>query len=188
VFAAESRYQPDAVTTHPHPLVAGAEAWLQHSAYFEGQVDYWYAFAGDPDASLSGSPRTGVRPLASAQIADLSTAAGFVSGRASSYGQSRGWEGEATVALPVALGGRIPSGTPDEVLVCGDRCVLLPVVDSCPCYVGTADQRIANLSHAAWALITDAPLEEGLVQVEVYFVDRLRTIDDGFERGKPPRA
>jgi hypothetical protein len=34
--------------------------------------------------------------------------------------------------------------------------------------VGTHDQRIANLSHAAWRLVTDAPLVEGLIPVEVH--------------------
>jgi hypothetical protein len=54
------------------------------------------------------------------------------------------------------------------VLICADRCVMLPVVDSCPCYAGTSDQRIANLSHAAWALVSDMPLAEGLIEVEVH--------------------
>ena len=43
----------------------------------------------------------------------------------------------------------------------------LPVVDSCPCYVGTADERVANLSHEAWRQISDMPLEEGLIEVEI---------------------
>jgi hypothetical protein len=72
------------------------------------------------------------------------------------------------VALPLELGGGIPDGAPQVILVCADRCVSLPVVDSCPCYVGTPDQRVANLSHAAWALVTDMPLEEGLIRVEVH--------------------
>ncbi len=188
VFAAESRYRADAVTVLPHQSVTGAETWLHRSPYFEGVTDYWYAFAGDPTASLSGSPIASRGPLEPGGVADLSTEAGFVSGQASSYSHSSGWEDEATVALPVALGGHIPKGTPDEVLVCGDRCVVLPVVDSCPCYVGTADQRIANLSHAAWELVTDAPLEEGLVQVEVYFVDRLPNEVPGRAPGGMPRA
>ena len=188
VFAAEPRYRADAITILPHGSVREAEIRLQRSPYFEGVTDYWYAFAGDPAASLSGSPVASPGTLASREIADLTTEAGFVSGQASSYSHNIGWEGEATVALPAALGGGIPKGAPDEVLVCGDRCVVLPVVDSCPCYVGTPDQRIANLSHAAWALVTDAPLEEGLIQVEVYFVDRLPNEPPSRSPGGMPRA
>jgi hypothetical protein len=107
---------------------------------------------------------------------------------ASSYSDSVGWEGMATVALPVQLGGRIPAGHPDEVLVCADHCARLPVVDSCPCYVGTADQRVANLSEAAWALVTDAPLEEGLVPVGVYFVDPMPPAEPARAGGAMPKG
>ena len=167
VFASEPHYLADAVARLPHATLKGAETWLQRSAYFEGKEDYWYAFAGDPTASLeSGSELS----LASAvpSLAEIAAVGGVASGMASSYSENIGWEGKATVALPVELGGRIPTGQPAVVLVCADRCVSLPVVDSCPCYVGTVDQRVANLSHAAWRLVTDMPLEEGLIPVEVH--------------------
>lgn len=92
---------------------------------------------------------------------------GVVAGIASYYPENPGWEGLPVVALPREIGGGIPSGEPATVVVCADRCVTLPVVDSCPCYVGTEDQRVANLSAAAWAAVTDLPLSEGLVEVRV---------------------
>ena len=94
-------------------------------------------------------------------------AEGILVGRASSYAETAGYEGVPTVALPPAAGIG-PSEQPAVVLVCAERCVALPVVDVCPCYAGTADQRVINLSHAAWALVTDMPLEEGLIDVEVH--------------------
>jgi len=163
VFASEPRHVADGVTRHPHATVPGAEAWLQRSAYFEGKVDYWYAFAGDPTASF-GSPAAAAAPA----DPSLPLVDGLASGMASSYGESPGFEGQATVALPIETGVAIDADAPATVLVCGDRCVALPVVDACPCFAGTADARVANLSHEAWRLVTDAPLEEGLVHVEVY--------------------
>ena len=47
----------------PRATVAGAETWLHKSPYFEGKVDYWYAFAGDPDASLGGNRVASVQPV-----------------------------------------------------------------------------------------------------------------------------
>ncbi|HXR60257.1 MAG TPA: hypothetical protein VN732_02915 [Solirubrobacterales bacterium] len=168
VFAAEPRYDAGGVVTLANPLVEGTQTWLQKSPYFEGKADYWYAFAGDPAASLSGAA-TGVAAIAStAPVPPLAAVDGLVTGKASSYSETAGWEGQATVALPVELGGGSPAGEPVYVLVCADRCVTLPVVDSCPCYVGTLDQRVANLSLEAWREVTDLPIEEGLVQVEVY--------------------
>ncbi len=168
VFASEPRYLAEGLTRLSHGLVEGAETWLQRSPYFDGQLDYWYAFAGDPASSLTvGAPGDAGEPSdASTPTFDVSD--GIITGLASSYGESTGWEGQPTVALPLELGGGIPGADPPWVLICADRCISVPVVDSCPCYAGTADERVANLSHAAWRLITDAPLEEGLIRVEVH--------------------
>jgi hypothetical protein len=168
----------EGVARLPHAQVDGAETWLQRSAYFEGKQDYWYAFAGDPTATLAGGS-SGLS-LGSRAFAGIVVVDGVATGMASSYSESIGWEGEPTVALPLELGGGIPDGEPQVVLVCAERCVSLPVVDSCPCYVGTPDQRIANLSHAAWALVTDMPLEEGLIPVVVHLspgVKPVRSVD-----------
>lgn len=170
IFASEPRHQTDAVTRLSHPLVEGAETWLHRSAYFDGKVDYWYAFAGDPAASFgSSAAEPAVSAVADPEpVVPLLPSEGVVTGLASHYGESAGWEGRATIALPVEMGGSAPDGQPRRVLVCADRCVSLPVVDSCPCYVGTIEQRVANLSHHAWRLLTDAPLEEGLISIEVH--------------------
>ena len=173
VFASEPRFVAEGLVRLPHASVEGAAAWLHRSAYFDGRVDYWYAFAGNPTASLAaggGEPGgdPGDEPEAAEARFRIQPIDGVVSGVASSYPENRGWEGQATVALPLEMGGAIPDGEPALVVVCADRCVVLPVVDSCPCYVGTPDQRVANLSHAAWRLVTDMPLEEGLIPVEVH--------------------
>lgn len=172
IFATEPRYEADGLARLPLETIANGETWLHRSAYFEGRVDYWYAFAGNPALSLSGAALSGTTTAggvaAGAPSAPPIVVDGRITGEASNYVETAGWEGEATIALPPEAGVAVGEGRPRSVLVCADRCATLPVVDVCPCYVGTADQRVANLSHAAWALVTDAPLIEGLIDVTVH--------------------
>lgn len=118
---------------------------------------------------LAGAPSPSA---ASATAPPLGRTAPGMTGIASNYPGTAGWIGQATVALPGDLGGRYTGEVQGYVTVCADRCARLPVVDWCQCYWGTADQRIVDLSHPAWALVSDQPLERGLVEVRLILEER----------------
>lgn len=59
LFRAGEGYSGSTLTTASHPDVAGAQYWVQRTTiggYHFGEPDYWYAFAGDPNA-LPGNSR-----------------------------------------------------------------------------------------------------------------------------------
>lgn len=51
IFAGDHRYVPSALTTQPHHFSAGQQIWLHRTKYTEGPPNYWYAFAGNPEAT-----------------------------------------------------------------------------------------------------------------------------------------
>ena len=50
LFATDRRYVPSALRGYAHPFSAGRQVWLHRTKYTDGPPDYWYAFAGDPNA------------------------------------------------------------------------------------------------------------------------------------------
>lgn len=50
-FVSDARYVPSGLTIQPHHFSAGQQIWLHRSKYTDGPPNYWYAFAGDPNAT-----------------------------------------------------------------------------------------------------------------------------------------
>lgn len=55
IFRSEPHFANGGLEADRHPFVAGRSLWLHKSAYFFGEVNYWYTFAGDPEATPAGS-------------------------------------------------------------------------------------------------------------------------------------
>ena len=72
IFAMAQGYSATALRAFPHPIIAGAEAWIQKTQGPGGLSSYWYAFAGNPyqaprptapTADFSASPTSGIEQL-----------------------------------------------------------------------------------------------------------------------------
>ena len=79
IFATEAGFDPASLTRIADPEEGAREVWLHRSTYFDGQLDYWYAFAGDPNASPASGmlDGTAAEAVQSVQVAaparDLAT-------------------------------------------------------------------------------------------------------------------
>jgi hypothetical protein len=129
------------------------------------------AVTPDQVADAVGLSEHAPPPAPAPTTAPTPVASPVVTGTASTYPTTAGFSGRPAVALPGALGGRYTGAVQGYVTICADRCARLAVVDWCQCYWGTADERVVDLSHAAWPLVSDAPLTRGLIQVRIILDD-----------------
>jgi hypothetical protein len=75
IFRQGRGYSATTLTAAAHPDVAGAEYWVQQttiSGFHFGEPDYWYAFAGDPDATpgAGGGARARFSDISSSPFID----------------------------------------------------------------------------------------------------------------------
>jgi len=165
----------DAVDASPASLVAARGSTSQRTlAAFAPASDHTPLGAEQfhPNG-VAVPPNVAMSPTlvsTAAQVVSQPGGGRTISGKASWYCCTRGWDDAAVVALPIALGGHWT--TPPaifSVVVCAERCATLPVGDACACHWGEAGQKVVDLSPAAWAAITDKDRwVYGVVNVTVY--------------------
>jgi putative cell wall-binding protein len=73
IVAGAPGYVASAQRHFSHPDLAGDRVWIQRTAGYGGDVDYWFAFAGNPDASFANP---GAPPPPSTSSVDVQRLAG----------------------------------------------------------------------------------------------------------------
>ena len=163
VFRSEPQFRPGALSRHAHPQVPGTQIWLHRSAYFDGERRLLVCLCRQSDGPHGRCP-----------------------GRSSGRAPSRRPRRRRSPAWRAAIGSRMASKRrrpwrcrwPSAARRlarprAGWACARI-AAHGCPwstCATATTErttQRIVNLSHAAWQLISDKPLAEGVIPVDLY--------------------